>query len=95
MNQNLNEGGFLERLVGSIFSKGISKEAVQVIYLALFGTIVSLIALAFFIGQWNIHVIIMLCLAIGLLGSLTWFLIEYSSATKEQPKKVSKRRKKE
>lgn len=62
---------FLVRLLVSMVSPGVQPEAIKVVYIALGGLIITGISLAAMTGG-NIHVLVMLSLAFGLLVAFSW-----------------------
>jgi hypothetical protein len=79
-----------------IFQPGIQPIVVKVfnmsciiLLMILFGMIIT--------GSWNIHIIVMLCLSLGLFATMRWFLQEYATLRQnevEEAKKVEKELKK-
>ena len=63
---------FLVRLLVSMVSPGVQPEAIKVVYIALGGLIITGISLAAMTGG-NIHVLVMLSLAVGLLVAFSWY----------------------
>jgi ER protein Pkr1 len=73
------DNSFLGRLAASIFSKGVSMEAVRVMNWAL--VLLVVVLFVFWVtGNFNVHLFVMLVLAIGLMLSMTWFISELSSS---------------
>mmetsp|Transcript_12182 Transcript_12182/g.24182 ORF Transcript_12182/g.24182 Transcript_12182/m.24182 type:complete len:92 (+) Transcript_12182:38-313(+) len=71
----------LSALVTSVMEPGASPQIVRIINYALVGLIITAFSILF-MGYGNIHVYVMMFLAVGLGLSINWFVIEMENQKK-------------
>ena len=101
MFEDMSKMGGIVGFFGSLLSPGINNTMIIVMYV-IFAVLFLSLFLFFLLGIGNIHIYIMLFLAMGLFLSLNFVLIEYHKAKKLEEeaskkakpnKKISKKRK--